>query len=91
MAKNKPQKIDHKAIQDALDFGRKLIAKEGDGAEAYLITFHVIKPGNAPGEKKIVHHFNYHGFPTGDWGPAMIAIGVEAKRAALVAQTGSGR
>jgi hypothetical protein len=86
--KDKKQKVDMKKIQEALEFGRKLIAKEGVGAEGYLITFHVVKD-DGDGKKKIIHHFNYENFPTGDWGKVVVATGVEARRAELIAQTGA--
>lgn len=81
----KKRKIDYAKVQEALDFAHKLIKKEGANAEAYLITFHVVKDG------RVIHHFNYHDFPNGDWGAAVIAAGVEARRAKLMSETGGNR
>lgn len=79
------KKIDYAKVQDALDFAEKLIRREGAAAEKFLITFHVVKEG------RIFHHFSYEDFPSDDWGKCIIATSVEARRAALIAQTGASK
>ena len=88
--KIKPKKVDNKKINESIEFAKALIDKEIEGAEAYLITIHVIR-ATGKGKKTIFHNFNYLDFPTGDWGKCMVAIGSEARRAELVAQTGAAK
>lgn len=86
----KSKKPDLKKIKEAVQFAKALIDKEIEGGEAYLITVHVVRD-TGKGKKTIFHNFNYQDFPVGDWGKCMIAIGNEARRAELIAQTGASK
>lgn len=77
-----PVKPDLKKVQEALDFARKLIGKEGADAEGFMVSIHTLKAG------RVNHTFSYNNYPLGDWGNAMIAVGNEAKRAQMLAGTG---
>lgn len=86
----KPTKEDIQNVKDAIEFQRKRIQKESEGAEAFLVTFHVIKD-DGEGKKKITHHFGYHDFPNGDWGNVIQAIAREAERSQMVGQSGKAK
>ena len=86
MSKRKnPSKEQLKNVQDAVDFAQGLIKQKSLNAEGFLVTLHVVKEG------RVFHTFSYEDFPTGDWGSVMIAIGVEAQKARLTAQSGAAR
>lgn len=72
---------DLKTVRDAIEFASKLVMNKSDGAESFMISMHYLKKG------KIEHTFSYEGFKNGDWGPCLIAMGVEARKAELNAQT----
>lgn len=85
MAHPKKPKVNYAKVQESLDFAHKLIKKEAANAEGYLITLHVVKDG------RVFHHFNYENYPTGDFGAAVIATGVEARRAKMLSESGANK
>lgn len=72
-------------VRKALDIAKSLMDKHAEGAEAFMISVNVIKDG------RIHHYYDYECFPAKDWGACMVAMGVEARRAELAAQTGSSK
>lgn len=70
-----------KRVAEKVDFAKKGITKNCEGAECVLITHHVVKNGI------ITSYLDYSDFPNGDWGIVMEAIAIEARNAKLRAQT----
>lgn len=80
--------VDYAKVQEALDFALKTIKNASAGAIGYMVAFHFVRE-DGQGKRRILHSFDYHNFPNGDWGACIIAEGVEAKRAVSIAQTGA--
>ena len=74
-----------KRIIEQIEFAKRMMEARAKDAEAFLLTFHVVKDG------RIYHHFDYEDFKTADFGPCIIALAVEANRAQQAAATGGSK
>ena len=81
--KKKLTKAELEQLQADLRESAEQMIQKGVGAEAFLMTIHVVRGG------KIHHTMTYRQFPHEDWGKVLIALGYEARNAALKAQTGA--
>jgi len=64
-------------MADAVEFSKMLLDKKVKDAEGFMVSIHILK------DEKINHHFQYHAWPNGDWGNAMIAMAIESRKAEL--------
>jgi hypothetical protein len=76
---------DHSA-KEAIESMKKDLSERIDGKDRYLVTYHLIA------KDKIMHYFDVHNFPTGDWGACINALAEKAvsEQIAVSAKSKSG-
>lgn len=85
--KDKKERI--KRVEAHADFISKLVVQRSRAAHGIMVSIHVVKDG--PKGPVLTSTFSYQDFPNGDWGQCLVQMGVEARVAALNAQTGASK